>query len=411
MRISSSLVYSTGLNTINTQQSDLLHLFQQIGSGQRMTTPADDPLAASQAINIAQSQALNARYAANRAVADQNLGNEENALGSLTLLLEDVRTRLVEAGNGTLSDADRQTLAGVLESARDAALGIANSTDGSGQYLFSGSHGNAPAFDAAGTYRGDTLQRSIQADQTRRIAGGDTGADVFERAQPGTLAYAGRAAGDNAGTGVVAAPHVVDRSLVDGNPASAYVFEITFVDATTYRVDVRDADGAAVGTPRTFMVADGATELDVGFGTRVGFSGTAAAGDRFEVSPLQAGSLNLFRTFDDLIAALKAPVQGDDAAGARLRNALNTGMQRFATHYDNVLTVRASIGTRMNELAALGDTGTQRDLGYAKTLSGLEDLDYYDATMKLSLRRMALEGATAAFQTIQGLSLFNMGSR
>src|SRR5690606_40024773 len=74
MRISSSLVFQTGLKTINTQQSDLLHLYQQIGTGQKMVTPADDPLGASQAINLSQSQALNARYADNRAVANQNLG-------------------------------------------------------------------------------------------------------------------------------------------------------------------------------------------------------------------------------------------------------------------------------------------------------------------------------------------------
>lgn len=409
MRISSSLVYNTGLSTINAQQSDLLHLFQQIGSGQKMTTPADDPLAASQAINVAQSQALNTRHAANRAVASQDLGTEENALGSLTLLLQDVRTRLVEAGNGTLSDADRQMLAGVFESARDAALGIANSTDGGGQYLFSGSRGSAPAFDASGAYRGDARQRLIQADQTRRIAGGDTGADVFERAQPGTLVYATRAADGNAGTGVVAAPYVTDRSAAGGNPDSDYAFEVTFVDASTYTVSVTDAGGAAVGVPRTFTLTDGATELDLGFGTRTAFSGTAAPGDQFEVHSLKTERLNLFQTFDDLIAALKAPSQGDGAAGARLRNALNTGMQRLETHYDNLLTVRASVGTRMNELAALDDTGAQHGLGYAKALSGLEDLDYYDATTKLSLRKMALQGATAAFQTIQGLSLFNLG--
>ena len=87
MRISSSLVFQTGLKTINTQQSDLLHLYQQIGTGQKMVTPADDPLGASQAINLSQSQAQNARYADNRAVANQNLGTEEDALSTLTTLL------------------------------------------------------------------------------------------------------------------------------------------------------------------------------------------------------------------------------------------------------------------------------------------------------------------------------------
>src|SRR3546814_14521837 len=114
MLISSTLFFQTGLNSIHAQQSDLMHLYQQIGSGQRMVTPADDPLAAAQAINISQSQSLNQRFAENRSVLSQNLGIEENTLNSVTTLLQDVKTRLIEAGNGTMSDADRATLSNVL---------------------------------------------------------------------------------------------------------------------------------------------------------------------------------------------------------------------------------------------------------------------------------------------------------
>ena len=410
MRISSSLVFQTGLNTINMQQSDLMHLYQQIGTGQKMVTPADDPLGASQAINLSQSQAQNARYADNRAVANQNLGTEEDALGSLTLLLQDVRTRLVEASNGTLSDADRATLSNVLKNARDSLMGIANTTDGNGQYLFSGSQGSTPAYGAAGNYQGDTLQRNIQADQTRQIAGGDVGSDVFQRAQPGTRAYASYAAAGNTGTAVLGQPGVTDNSA--GNASANYSFSIQFTSATTYTVTVQDVSttpatpvAPPAGSP--FTLAAGQTTLDLGYGTTAQFSGTPATGDQFDVKPLQHEDVNLFETFDSVIAALNAPSGGNDQAMASLRNVLNTAMQRTATSYDNVLTVRASVGARMNELTALDNTGTQRNLGYANALSGIEDLDYYEATTQLSLRKMALEGACLAFQTIQGLSLFN----
>src|SRR5690606_32722819 len=102
MRISSTLFFQTGLNSINAQQSDLMHLYQQVGSGQRMVTPADDPLAAAQAINISQAQTMNKRFADNREVANRNLGIEDNTLQSVTLLLQDLKTQLVSAGNGTM---------------------------------------------------------------------------------------------------------------------------------------------------------------------------------------------------------------------------------------------------------------------------------------------------------------------
>ena len=46
MRISTAAYFQTGLNSINRQQSDLMHVFQQVSSGRRMITPADDPLGA-----------------------------------------------------------------------------------------------------------------------------------------------------------------------------------------------------------------------------------------------------------------------------------------------------------------------------------------------------------------------------
>lgn len=158
MRISSTLFFQTGLNSINAQQADLMHLFQQVGSGQRMVTPADDPLAAAQAINISQAQSLNQRFAGNREVAKRNLGMEENTLNSITTLMQDVKTRLIQVGT-TLSDVDRATLANVFESAKSNMLALANSTDGNGQHLFSGSYGNMAPYQAnAGGDVGNQLE-------------------------------------------------------------------------------------------------------------------------------------------------------------------------------------------------------------------------------------------------------------
>lgn len=71
------------------------------------------------------------------------------------------------------------------------------------------------------------------------------------------------------------------------------------------------------------------------------------------------------------------------------------------------MTVSASVGARMNELEALDATGTAKGLNYSKTLSDLEDLDYYAGASQLALRQVALQAASAAFMTIQGSSLFS----
>jgi len=414
MRISSTLFYQTGLNSINAQQSDLVHLFQQIGSGQRMVTPADDPLAAAQAINISQSQSINTQYAANRNVAKTNLGTEENALNSVTTLMQDVKSRLVQAGNGTLSDTDRATLADVLSSAKSSLLALANTTDGNGQYLFSGSKGDAKPYVQGGTgsvtYNGDQSQRNIQVDQTRQLAGSDPGSDIFQRATPGTNAYLTEAADANTGTALISSPQITD-------PSGANVgkdFQIDFTSPTSYTVTITDNSTTPPTSTTTAPTAYSSTDtsIDLPGGVQVAFSGQPAAGDSFTVEPASSSGtdLNIFDSFDTIIAALKAPSNGDAVAQAKLGNAIASVMQRTDVNYDNILTVRASIGSRMDEIDAIDANGSQRGLSYSTQLSSIEDLDYYSASAQLQLRQSALEAATDAFKKIESTNLFSSGS-
>lgn len=503
MRISSNLFFQTGLNAINAQQSDLVHLYKQVGSGKRMVAPSDDPLAAAQAINVSQTLAMSERYASNRVVANRNLGLQENILNTVTLQLQDVKTRLVEVGNGTLSDVDRSTLAEVLQGARDSLLNLANSTDGNGQYLFSGSKGNSAPFSAEGLYVGDSSQRLVQVDQTRRIAAADLGIDIFSRAAPGTVGFVTIPGKDNPGTGVFG------KTVITNNqgPAIGKAVEITFINETQYEVKL---DGVPVtdGTGSVAFDYTGPSGKLLGgdFGVEVDFSGVPAQGatftlipqssrysvakdstmsvanvtqladdapaftlsytadaadpaQRYTVAPsgfsvkntgtdekpvlevrhtdpaaggvigvvelysaptsgssatIEPGSgttsrseMNLFTTLDDLISALQSP--SNDAVGAaNLQNAINSALQRVDATYDNVLSVRASAGTRMNEISALDSSGAGRVLEYRNQLSQLEDLDYYTAITQLQLRTTALEAAAMAFQKIQNTSLFNM---
>ena len=415
MRISSSLFFQNGLNTVNTQQGDLMHLFQQLGSGRRMVSPADDPLAAAQAINLGQSQALNQRHAENRAVLKTNLATEDDALHSATLLLQDLKTNLVEAGNGTLTDADRAALAEVLQSTRDTLMGIANRADGNGQYLFSGQAGSEPAFDAAsGNYIGDTGLRNIQADATRQIAANDIGSVVFSKAPEGSQHYVSSAKAGNTGTGHIAAPVVVNSRHGFLGGAFTVSFQSTGNGELAYVLTGTDASGNTLSqAPVSYDPKAGVILIGDANDTalRVAFTGTPAAGDSFDVVPAADADLNIFKTLDTLTAVLKGPVASEAQAQTEMANVLSSAMQKVDLNYDQLLSVRASVGTRLNELDALDSAGEQRNLGYSNRLSQLEDVDYYTVVSQLQLRSAALEAAAMAFKQIQNTSLFIMGSK
>lgn len=415
MRISTNLFFQNGLRTINTQQADLMHIYQQVGTGKRLITPSDDPLAAAQTINIAQSQSLNQRYTENRQVAKNNLSSEENTLDAVSTLLSGLKTRLVEAGNSTLADVDRATLANVLSKAKDNLLGLANATDGNGQYLFSGHSGSrapfAMAADGSVSYVAENGSRLIQVDQTRQLDSADTGDSIFMSATSGSRAYISRANAANAGTAEMSAPAITDPN--DANIGSA--FKVDFADnAGSLEYTVTATDNTTSPPTTTTLgpttVEPGASTLSISPGLQVKFSGTPQAGDSFTVEPAQSTDLNIFNTLDDMIAALKTPIEGDPKAAAAYRNTLSSAMQRLDVNYDQVQTTLSSVGTRMAEIDSIDARSSVRNLSYSKDLSRLEDVDYYEATAQLQLRTAALDAASMAFKKIQSTSLFNMSN-
>ncbi|WLW59339.1 flagellar hook-associated protein FlgL [Achromobacter aegrifaciens] len=412
MRLSTSMMYSNGLKGVLSQESDMNRLVEQVGSGRKNLTPADDPLAAALAISVAQTQSMNSTYGMNRQTANTNLGQEGNTLTAVTNALQEARTRIIQAG-GVLSDSDRQTLSTALKSTRDALLGLANTTDGNGQYLFSGNDGSVIPYskDATGkiVYSNSVGERTIQVDQSRQLSTSDLGKDIFGRANPGSQAFVASAANSNTGTAEFGS-----ASVTPGSANAGKKFSVQFeTDATTgkmgYRVTTTNPDGSsttapAAGSPAAY--ADGAT-IDLGSGVSVSIKGAPNAGDVINVDSVQAIDMDVFATLDNVIAALDAPSAGDPVATAKLNNALATANKKLANTYDNVLTVQASVGARMNELDALNATGTQKGLSYSKSLSDLEELDYYQGASQLALRQVALQAASAAFMTIQGSSLFS----
>jgi len=82
-------------------------------------------------------------------------------------------------------------------------------------------------------------------------------------------------------------------------------------------------------------------------------------------------------------------------------------MRELDNSLDNVLTVRASMGARLNELDVVDAVGGNRMMNYEQTLSDLVDLDYNEAVAEYSLRQVGLQAAQKAFVDVKGLSLFN----
>jgi flagellar hook-associated protein 3 FlgL len=104
---------------------------------------------------------------------------------------------------------------------------------------------------------------------------------------------------------------------------------------------------------------------------------------------------------------LELDQEGLEKNYAQVRNSINTSMRELDNSLDNILTRRASVGARLNELDLVDIAGNSRAITYDQTMSDLVDLDYGEGVTEYSMRQVGLEAAQRAFVDIQGLSLFD----
>ena len=404
MRISSAAFYEQSQGAMGALQGKMLRLQQQMASGQKMLAPSDDPLAATRALALSQSLALHSQYEASRAQATQTLSLQENALQGAAAVLQDIKTLLVQAGGGTLTDADRASIATALQGRREELLGLANTDDGNGQYLFAGFRASGAPFaiDEQGrvSYVGDDGQRLMQVDVARQMPATDSGRSVFLAVQ-GSAAPVTAAHAANQGSGtlgpLVAAPGGTAQLSGDWQIDFAPDGQSYVLSSTTPPLASLPAAPFVAGQP----IAVGGMQLAI--------SGQPAGGDRFMVAQARNSGGDVFAAIGDVVQALQAPIDGQGQfARAGVVNALATGLQKITNAHDNVLTVRASVGARLQELDALSLTASSRTLLDKSYLSDLQDLDYASAVSELMQRQSALQASQQSFVRVAQLSLFSL---
>lgn len=403
MRVSSGMIYDAGVSAIQRQTSSLLRTQQQIATGRRMLTPADDPVAAARALEVTQARDVNAQYRVTQDNARSSLGLLESQLAAVGDVLQDVRERAIQGANAPLSDADRGAIARDLRARFDQLVGLANATDGSGQYQFSGYQGATKPFSgdlASGIkYVGDDGQRTLQVAPSRQLPVSDSGNDVFMRIRSGNGEFATGFAAANSGTAVIDGGTAVDPGALTRHN---YVINFSVSGGTTtYDVVDQDASPAPASVKSGTYAAGAAIDFD---GVSVSISGAPANGDTFSVAPSTGQSI--FATLANLIGALEAPVTGG-AARARLSNQMNRSLTDLNQALDNVLLVRASVGSRLSEIDSFANVSDDVALQYDQTLSGLQDVDYAQAISQLTREQTTLEAAQRSFVRVSGLSLFD----
>lgn len=115
---------------------------------------------------------------------------------------------------------------------------------------------------------------------------------------------------------------------------------------------------------------------------------------------------SIFKTIDDLINVLSQSSTGQPG-GTRLINGLNTAFQNLENDLNQVLTTRATIGSRLQEVDMLQNIGEDSAIQFQQNLSELQDVDYAKAISELNQQQVFLEAAQKSYMSVTSLSLFD----
>jgi flagellar hook-associated protein 3 FlgL len=398
MRISTTQIYSQGLSLMLQKQAQLSRYQEQIATGKKLLSPADDPAGAAQVLDLSHVIEVTDQFNRNGDMATQRLQHEEAVLDNATQAVQRVR-ELIMQSRGAATDNDRKFIAAEIRQRFQELVSLANTIDGNGDYLFAGNKVRTRPFSVntvtgAVTYLGDQGVRQIQVSPTRSLADADNGEAVFMAIRNGNGTYVTIADAANTGTGVI------DPGSL-ANPA-AFVpdsFRIVFTSATTFDV-IDDTTATTVLAAQTYT--DGAP---IAFnGLTVSIAGVPATGDQFRVQP--SANQSIFTTIDNIADMMETQLT-TPALKARYTNAVNRALTDIDQTLERFLEVRATVGARLNGIDAQRLSNDDLKLQLTKQRSGLEDVDIVEAASNLNLNLTTLQASQAAFARMQDLSLFN----
>ncbi|CAK0771059.1 flagellar hook-associated protein 3 FlgL [Gammaproteobacteria bacterium] len=285
MRISTAMFHQQSIASMLNAQSQLDETQQRLSTGRRMLNPSDDPAAASRSLQLRQAVATTAQYQNNADAATARLNLEESSLTGVGNVLQRVRELALKANNPGLADSDRRSLAVEIRQNFDALVGLANTRDANGEYLFSGYNTQTEPFKVNAdkvTYLGDQGSRFLQVGESDQVATGDSGWDVFMNVPTsgGNGLFVTGPRPSNNGSGAIEPSTVIDSGAWKPD-------QYTLSFPTTDSYEVRDSAG---GLTANGVYKSGDAISFLGIQTTV--TGAPAAGDSFTIASIGSNPNN-----------------------------------------------------------------------------------------------------------------------
>ena len=425
MQISSKLFNQQQLKQFSSTTEDLQNIQDKISSGQNILRASDDPVGSVElsGLNVVKSQ------------IEQFERNVNSATGKLTLLdksLENLSNTMIraqelviQASSDTLGASDREAIALEVDQMKKEILGLANSQDSNGSYLFSGYKTNTMPFveDLSGkiSYKGDRGLSSLAISETRVMETSIDGGTLFQAVK--------NSSGENvsiflmledvsnsirtASSGVEAlkATGNADLTFQNNNPGE-WTFDLSGnLGSATITTEITGEDPSEF--VRQINLSSGTTGITAAINADgITINLTDSANGSIEIKNLAVFGIN---------SAQKEPtsfftVQPKDGAGNSLGNIqkLFDNNQLPSKQIDNIFSTqvhisnnRGSVGARTNSLLRQNDLLVDRRTAIEKDVSDLNDADLATLVTNMQSMLTSMQASQQSFVKISQLNLFD----
>ncbi|MFJ8261836.1 flagellar hook-associated protein FlgL [Rummeliibacillus sp. NPDC094406] len=366
MRVTQSMLSNNLLRNLNTSNSKMGKLQEQLSSGSKLTRPSDDPVASVKGMNHRTTLAKNDQYTRNMGEVNSWLDASDESLGQVGSALSRVQELVSQAANGTNTADDREKILKEIEQIRAQIRDVANTKIGD-NYIFSGTMTTTPLYDKSG------------------FIGGTVEGTTTIITPPSTT------------TGAIKFP-VNSVDLTTGTAKDADGNDVQFTTGTDANGNTILLTSSSAGAPQFTLDENGYAVIK----SQSGFSSNVPI-ELYSGITLDVNSegYELFQKIDNMMAKVEDKLKsGDDVkelVGDLLGGTGSSKDKSGATIQGAiglVLEARATVGAKQNRADMMADRLSSQKISVTKQMSDNEDVDYEEAITNLiteeSIHRAAL---------------------
>lgn len=412
-RVSSYWIFQRPVNDMMQLQAQLNRTQEQVSTGKKLLSPADDPVGSARVLQLDQEIALLSQYERNITLLDSRLEAAEGVLSGVTEVIQRVRELTVQAGNAALyTTSERQSIAEEISQRVKELFDLMNSKDGSGEYIFSGFSGQTQPFElnpgGGYSYEGDEGVRFLQISRTITLASSDSGKEAFVDIASSVNSFFTNANALNRGNppGVISAGITIDQEKLDAFfPENAVITFENDLDVNPPRANFtvrQKSDGRVIeGLQNVTYVPGGPIQFA---GMSMNITGQPKPGDKFIVDT--SSKQGLLTTMQKLDFALRNFSDAPEFSEV-YDKAIFDALSNLDNGLDNVAQVRAKVGARLNTTETTAGQHADNKLAAQSIRADIRDLDYAEAISRLELEGFVLQAAQQSFARVTQTNLFD----